>query len=142
MGQGRKSVVPREGADEQEMRDQEVLRANRELAAYFKGRRTEREARAALKIIKAFVRDRERRDARSRPPLPGFPEVPGVPRVPGVKIAKAPKGVTNRRAAHDTGERPRRKRRRKPRDQSANAIEPQVSLEPSELSERDQRTSE
>jgi hypothetical protein len=139
MGQGRKSVVPREGPDEQGMRDQEVLRATRELAAYFKGRRTEREARAALKIIKAFVRDRERRDARSRPPLPGFPGLPGVP---GVKIAKAPKGVTNRAAARDTGERPRRKRRRKPRDQSANAIEPQVSLEPSELSERDQRTSE
>jgi hypothetical protein len=53
------------------MRDQEVLRANRELAAYFKGRRTEREARAALKIIKAFVRNRERQDAASRSPLPG-----------------------------------------------------------------------
>ena len=132
MGQGRKSGVPREGADEQGMRDQEVLRATRELAAYFKGRRTEREARAALKIIKAFVRDRERRDARSRPPLPGLP---------GLNVAKIPKAVTNRGAARDTGERPRRKRRRKPRDQSA-SIEPQVSLEPSELSERDQRTSE
>ena len=130
MGQGRKSVVPREAADEQGMRDQEVLRATRELAAYFKGRRTEREARAALKIIKAFVRDRERRDARSRPPLPGL------------DVAKIPKGVTNRGAARDTGERPRRKRRRKPRDQSANPIEPQVSFEPVELSERDQRTSE
>ena len=130
MGQGRKSVVPREGADEQGMRDQEVLRATRELAAYFKGRRTEREARAALKIIKAFVRDRERRDARSRTPLPGL------------DVAKIPKGVTNREAARDTGERPRRKRRRKPRDQSANPIEPQVSLEPSELSERDQQASE
>jgi hypothetical protein len=53
------------------MRDQEVLRANRELAAYFKGRRTEREARAALKIIKAFVRDRERQDSRTRSALPG-----------------------------------------------------------------------
>ena len=135
MGQGRKSVVPREGADEQGMRDQEVLRATRELAAYFKGRRTEREARAALKIIKAFVRDRERRDAKSRPPLPGLPGLPGL------NVAKIPKAVTNRGAARDTGERPRRKRRRKPRDQSA-SIEPQVSLEPSELSERDQRTSE
>ena len=56
---------------EQAMRDQEVIRANRELAAYFKGRRTEREARAALKIIKAFVRDRERRKLEQRPPLPG-----------------------------------------------------------------------
>jgi hypothetical protein len=59
------------GAGEREMRDQEVIRANRELAAYFKGRRTEREARAALKIIKAFVRHRERQDVKSRPPLPG-----------------------------------------------------------------------
>ena len=50
------------------VRDQEVLRANRELAAYFKGRRTEREARAALKIIKAFVRDRERRDPAGKSP--------------------------------------------------------------------------
>ncbi len=54
------------------MRDQEVVRANRELAAYFKGRRTEREARAALKIIKAFVRDREHLDPKARPPLPGL----------------------------------------------------------------------
>jgi len=56
---------------EQEMRDQEVLRANRELAAYFKGRRTEREARAALKIIKAFLRERERSAPADRRPLPG-----------------------------------------------------------------------
>jgi hypothetical protein len=55
---------------EQQMRDREVLRANKDLAAYFRGDRTEREARAALKIIKAFVRDRERREAGSRPPLP------------------------------------------------------------------------
>jgi hypothetical protein len=59
------------GTREQEMRDQEVLRANRDLAAYFKGRRTEREARAALKIIKAFVRERERQEAKDRRPLPG-----------------------------------------------------------------------
>jgi hypothetical protein len=58
-------------AAERQSRDQEVLRAKRELAEYFKGRRTEREARAALKTIKAFVRDRERLDAASRPPLPG-----------------------------------------------------------------------
>jgi hypothetical protein len=56
---------------EQTIRDQEVLRATRELAVYFKGGRTEREARAALKIIKAFVRDRERQDPKSRRPLPG-----------------------------------------------------------------------
>lgn len=71
MGERRKHDAAREGGAEQEMRNQEVLRANRELAAYFRGRRTEREARAALKIIKAFVHDRERRDAKSRPPLPG-----------------------------------------------------------------------
>jgi hypothetical protein len=55
---------------ELEIREQEVLRANKELAAYFKGQRTEREARAALKTIKAFVRDRERLDPGSRRPLP------------------------------------------------------------------------
>lgn len=69
MGQRQKPATPRAG--EQTMRDQEVLRANKELAAYFKGRRTEREARAALKIIKAFVRSREDLDPKSRPPLPG-----------------------------------------------------------------------
>ena len=56
---------------DREMREQEVMRANRELAAYSRGRRTEREARAALKIIKAFVRERERREGSNRPPLPG-----------------------------------------------------------------------
>jgi hypothetical protein len=54
-----------------DIRNQEVLRANRELAAYFKGKRTEREARAALKIIKAFIRDREKLDPSKRRPLPG-----------------------------------------------------------------------
>jgi hypothetical protein len=71
MAQRHKSVGGRESPSDRVMRDQEVLRANRELAAYFKGRRTEREARAALKIIKAFVRDRERQDPRSRSALPG-----------------------------------------------------------------------
>ena len=70
MGPRRKTVVSRESAGEQEMRDQEVLRANKELAAYFSGQRTEREARAALKVIKAFVRDRARLDPKSRLPLP------------------------------------------------------------------------
>ena len=73
----REAAVAGHGGGEQETRDQEVLRANRELAAYFKGRRTEREARAALKIIKAFVRHRERQDAKSRPPLPGARTTPG-----------------------------------------------------------------
>jgi len=66
-----KKGAKQESPVDREMRDQEVLRANRELAAYFRGRRTEREARAALKIIKAFVRERERADAERRPPLPG-----------------------------------------------------------------------
>jgi len=70
MGASRKRPGGDEPSAEREMRAQEVLRANRELAAYFKGRRTEREARAALKIIKAFVKEREKRDAGSRPPLP------------------------------------------------------------------------
>ena len=52
------------------MRDQEVVRATRELSAYFRGRRTEREARAALKIIKAFIKDRERTSPAQRRPLP------------------------------------------------------------------------
>jgi hypothetical protein len=80
MSRPRKRRADPEAANEQEMRAQEVQRANRELAAYFKGRRTEREARAALKIIKAFVREREHRDARRRPPLPGTRRVkPGKP---------------------------------------------------------------
>ena len=70
MGRPRKRPASQGRPAEDEIRDQEVLRANRELAAYFKGRRTEREARAALKIIKAFVRDRERADPATRRPLP------------------------------------------------------------------------
>jgi hypothetical protein len=92
MGQRRKSRVTRDDPAEQELHNQEVMRANRELAAYFKGQRTEREARAALKIIKAFVRDRERLDAASRPPLPGraAPKAPKEPakRKPGSTHAR------------------------------------------------------
>jgi hypothetical protein len=70
MGRLRKRPAsPNRPADD-EIRNQEVLRATRELAAYFKGRRTEREARAALKIIKAFIRERERADPATRRPLP------------------------------------------------------------------------
>src|SRR5438093_8165720 len=69
MGSRNRNVVHSDGADT-DVRNQEVLRANRELAAYFKGKRTEREARAALKTIKAFVRDRERIDGKLGPPLP------------------------------------------------------------------------
>src|ERR1700741_5673290 len=71
MTTSRRGVPSHPSIDLQELREQEVLRANRELAAYFKGRRTEREARAALKIIKAFIRDRERADPKVRRPLPG-----------------------------------------------------------------------
>ena len=134
MGQRPKPGVTSESAPEQEIRAQEVLRANRELAAYFKGRRTEREARAALKIIKAFVRDREHRDARRRPPLPGF------------DVAKTPKEATNRKAAPDPGGKHRRRRRRTPREKSpgslTTSIEPQADLTPSEVSDRDERTRE
>jgi hypothetical protein len=71
MGSTSKRSAKQSDPAEQEIREQEVLRANRELAAYFKGRRTEREARAAVKIIKAFIRDRERLDPADRRPLPG-----------------------------------------------------------------------
>jgi hypothetical protein len=120
---GHKPGVTQESAVEQERRDQEVLRANRELAAYFKGRRTEREARAALKIIKAFVRDRERRDARSRPPLPGADAVTPT------------KKITNRHAASESGERHRRKARRKLQDTV-------TKPEPPQSSESDEQTPE
>src|SRR2546425_3699198 len=106
MVQRRKPAVSRESAAEQKMRDQEVVRANKELAAYFKGRGPEREARAALKIIKAFVRDGERRDANSRPPLPG------------AQVAKPVKEVRSRRRPS-----------RKPREKSPErAIAEQVEL--------------
>jgi hypothetical protein len=71
MRSSRKRALSQHEPSQQEIRNQEVLRANRELAAYFRGRRTEREARAALKIIKAFIRDRERADPSARGPLPG-----------------------------------------------------------------------
>ena len=70
MGRVRKRAASHGHPADDDIRNQEVLRANRELAAYFKGRRTEREARAALKIIKAFVRERERADPGQRRPLP------------------------------------------------------------------------
>lgn len=67
----RKTGVTADKSGQQEIRDRELLRARRDLAAYFKGQRTEREARAALRTIKSFVRDRERLDVTNRPPLPG-----------------------------------------------------------------------
>ena len=131
MGQRRKPGVTRESAAQREMRDQEVLRANKELAAYFQGRRTEREARAALKTIKAFVRGRERQDASSRPQLPR------------AHAAKPPKEITNRKAATDGGERRLQKPRRKPKgtwSKSVRAtIEPPVRPELPGSSDSDER---
>ena len=134
MVQRRKPGVSRESAAEQKMRDQEVVRANKELAAYFKGRRTEREARAALKIIKAFVRDRERRDARSLPPLPG------------AVVDETSKEVTNRRAASASGGRHPRKPRRNTRDKSPKSVTasiwPHVTPESSPVSASDEEAPE
>jgi hypothetical protein len=135
MGPRRKPGDTRESAAERERRDQEVIRANRELAAYFKGRRTEREARAALKTIKAFVRDRERLVARSRPPLPG------------ADVAKTMKEeVRHRKAASAVGERPRRKPRRTSQRKTLKtlsaSIESPVKPESPQVSESDERTPE
>ena len=130
MGKQRKPGATPEGALEQDVRDQEVLRANRELAAYFKGRRTEREARAALKIIKAFVRDRERRDAKGRPPLPR------------ARVVKMPKEVTTRRAENAGGARRVRKARATRRDHVTAPIAPHKHPEFLPLPESDERTAE
>jgi hypothetical protein len=141
MGQRPKPGVTRERAAEQEMRDQEVLRANKELAAYFKGRRTDREARAALKIIKAFVRDRERRDARSRPALPGA----GAAGAKVAKVAKTPKEVTNRKATSNGGRRERHRQNsprnaQDPLSKSATAaIGPPMNPQRPQSSESDER---
>ena len=124
MGQRHKPTATRD-TTEQAMRDQEVLRANRELAAYFKGCRTEREARAALKIIKAFVRDRERRDAKTRPPLPG------------AEAARSPKKITRLKAVNSDKRRGHKSRRKSdgkfPKSVTA-PIGSQLSLEPQQSS--------
>jgi hypothetical protein len=70
-----------------EVRDEEVLRATRELAAYFRGRRTEREARAALKTIKTFIRERQRTPPDKRRPLPGVKTAPAPPKSFGIRSA-------------------------------------------------------
>ena len=93
MGQKQKLSIPRESEAKRDVRDQEVARANRELAAYFKGQRTEREARAALKTIKAFVRDRERQAESARRPLPN------------AGLAKTPKKVMKRDVTGARGDR-------------------------------------
>ena len=134
MSQRGKAAVSRDSAAEQEMRDQEVLRANTELAAYFSGQRTEREARAALKVIKAFVRRRGRLDAKSRPPLPA------------VQAAKTPKAVANGKAASDRRPRrtpkPRRARHQRQSTRATAAIEQPLNPEPSPPLASDERTRE
>lgn len=133
MGQRHKPGGARQSRADQAMRDQEVVRANRELAAYFKGRRTEREARAALKIIKAFIRDREGRDATNRPPLPG------------ADAAKAHE-FEDRAAAKPGGEPRRRKPRRQSRAKTSKrgtaSLETQVNPEPPQFPESDARVPE
>src|SRR5438034_6825998 len=118
MSPTKKRAVDDAPSSEQAMRDQEVLRANRELAAYFKGRRTEREARAALKIIKAFVRDRERHGPKNRPPLPG--------RAPTRDDSGAPQKTSRQRA-----------RRPKPRHKDSPATAVVEPAAPQSGAERD-----
>jgi hypothetical protein len=98
MGPSRNRGVPHSDPAEQEIREQEVLRANKELAAYFKGRRTEREARAALKIIKAFIRDRERADPVNRRPLAGAASATITTKDRKPKETTAPEKVRRRRS--------------------------------------------
>ena len=101
-----KGAGVREANTEHETRDQEVMRANKELAAYFKGRRTEREARAALKTIKAFVRDRERRVPATRRPLPGSEVEAGAARKKPRGVSRRPGSVTRRtKPGHRRGRR-------------------------------------
>ena len=96
MGSRKGNVVHNDGAD-MDTRNQEVVRANKELAAYFKGKRTEREARAALKIIKAFIRDREKIDPSKRRPLPGMEsERPSAPTKKTKKGSSAAETVQDR----------------------------------------------
>jgi hypothetical protein len=101
----RKRFVTGKDPVEQERRDQEVLRANKELAAYFKGQRTEREAKAALKIIKAFVKHRERLSPADRRPLPGIvtaektPAERARPAPPAPKPKKRRRGVAAKKPA-------------------------------------------
>src|SRR5271169_4171573 len=82
---------------EQARRDQEVRRATKELAAYFKGQRTEREAKAALKIIKAFVKRRERLRPADRHPLPGIVTAEKTPTPRARPAPLAPKAKKRRR---------------------------------------------
>ena len=122
MGRPLKGAIVRENAADTTMRDQEVIRANRELAAYFKGRRTEREARAALKTIKAFIRDREHADPKLRRPLPGA-ESAATGRAKTRKTEKPHKGVARRRVRHQVRDRSTDRIRRQ-KDESVSSDAP------------------
>lgn len=122
MASARKRSTPETDSSEQEIRQQEVLRANRELAAYFKGRRTEREARAALKIIKAFIRDREELDPGVRRPLPG-----------AAPAAKAPNERQHKRSAASRDR--RRPTRTTPRRSAKQPAAPETAPEGSLIPE-------
>jgi hypothetical protein len=100
----KRPTSPNRPADD-EVRNQEVLRATRELAAYFKGRRTEREARAALKIIKAFIRERERSDPATRRPLPIASQA-NVARRPATTARRAQRRILRPVAHHPSGQSP------------------------------------
>jgi hypothetical protein len=113
MGQRQKPGEIRESAEERAMRDKEVVRANRELAAYFRGQRTDREARAALKTIKAYIREREHQDPRNRPPLPGAAPVgpsrrssSGERSKPKGKDRRGPRATRTKPAAAETAAAP------------------------------------
>jgi hypothetical protein len=126
MAQRHKARTPRQSSADRALREQEVLRANRELAAYFRGRRTEREARAALKIIKAFVRDRERLDEAGRTPLPGA----SVARPAADGSTRLQVGGTERHSG-----RPTRKPRRTPPKMVSARVDPPVESERAALSD-------
>jgi hypothetical protein len=106
MGRPRKRPASQSRPAEDEIRNQEVLRANRELAAYFKGRRTEREARAALKIIKAFIRERERTDPATRRPLPISGQTKGPRKLTAGRPASAAVRPRRRRILRPVAPRP------------------------------------
>ncbi len=103
------------------MRDHEVVRAKRELAAYFKGRRTEREARAALKIIKAFIRQRER--DREKRPLPGMP----------LAQEEKPLKTTSKRAKSRRAVHPKRRDRAGVHETSSGGSDPTPGSDPAGL---------
>jgi hypothetical protein len=102
---------------EQEIREQEVVRANKELTAYFRGHRTEREARAALKIIKAFIKHRERLDPANRRPLPGSPA--------SSTTVAAETGAARKRPP--TRQKGRRRRRDRPLEQATQGSPPSAA---------------